>query len=192
MTRLAVVSDVHNNIGALKAALAVMEGQVDELWCAGDIVLEYRCDSETVLFLRDRVTAAIQGNHDMVFLSPAGIAARERPGVEPEAVEWLASLPLQHETTLDGMRVLMTHGSPWEPYGNYLGPGNATWKRAPELDVDLVIVGHTHEPMVERHGDTIVVNPGSLGEPRQRDDRRSSFAIIDTVTGDVTIERVDA
>jgi putative phosphoesterase len=180
--RIGVFSDVHCHLDALDAALAEMDGDVDEIWCAGDIVLEYRFSTETVRRLRDVGVTAIRGNHDQVLLSPAGDAARRRPGVEPDALAWLEGLPARHEADVDGTRVLMLHGSPWEPHGNYLGPGNPTWQRADELGVDILVVGHTHVPMAERHGHTLVVNPGSLGEPRQHDDRRSTYAVVDTTT----------
>jgi putative phosphoesterase len=189
--RIGVVSDVHGNVPALTAALAAMDGAVDELWCAGDIVLEYRFSNETVRLLRTSGATAILGNHDMVFLSPAGVTARTADGVDPDEVAWLATLAHRHEAEADGRRLLMVHGSPWEPYGDYVRSGNPKWREADGLDADIVIVGHTHEPMVERFGSTLVVNPGSLGEPRSRDDRRGSYAVIDTATGDAVIGHVE-
>ena len=188
--RIGVVSDVHGNVPALQAALAALT-EVDELWCAGDIVHEYRFCTETVELLRDNGVVAIQGNHDMVLLSPAGVGARERPGVDAAALEWLGALPYQHEVVVDGARVRMVHGSPWQPYGDYLRPHNPKWQEAESLGVDILIAGHTHEPMVERFGDTLVVNPGSLGEPRQHQDRRGTFAIVDTAARDAEVHRVD-
>jgi putative phosphoesterase len=191
MVRIGAVSDVHGNVPALRAALDALDGQIDELWCAGDIVHEYRFCTETVELLRDAGAVAIQGNHDMVLLSPAGAGARERPGVEAAALEWLGSLPYQHDVDLAGVRVRMVHGSPWEPYGDYLRAHNPKWQQVADLDVDILIAGHTHEPMVERFGDTLVVNPGSLGEPRQHHDRRGTFAVVDTAARVAEIHRVD-
>jgi putative phosphoesterase len=180
--RIGVFSDVHCHLDALDAALAELAGDVDEVWCAGDIVYEYRFSTETVRRLRDAGVTAIRGNHDHVLLGPMGQAARERPGVEPDALAWLDALPHRHEVDVDGTRVLMLHGSPWEPFGNYLGPANPAWERADELGVDILIVGHTHLPMAQVHGTTLVVNPGSLGEPRQQGDRRNTYAVVDTAT----------
>jgi putative phosphoesterase len=175
--RIGVVSDVHGQVAAIESALAAMDGVVDEVWCAGDIVHEYRFHAEAVALLRDAGVVAIQGNHDMVLLSPAGAAARA--GAPDDGLEWLASLPYRHELDAHGRKVLMVHGSPWEPYGDYLRAHNERWRAADDLGVDIVVTGHTHEPMVERFGGTLVVNPGSLGEPRQRDDRRGTYAVID-------------
>lgn len=186
--RIGVVSDVHGNVPALTAALAALDGRVDELWCAGDIVHEYRFHAEAVAMLRDAGFVAIQGNHDMVLLSDAGAAARGG-APEPE-LAWLAGLPLRHELEADGRRVLMVHGSPWEPHGDYLRAHNEKWRQADDLGVDIVVSGHTHEPMVERFGSTLVVNPGSLGEPRQRDDRRGTFAVVDVVSATAEIHHI--
>jgi putative phosphoesterase len=178
--RIGVFSDVHCHLDAVDAALAELDGEVDEVWCAGDIVFEYRFSTEIVRRLRDAGVTAIRGNHDHVLLGPHGAAARQRPGVEADALAWLEALPHRHEVEVDGTRVLMVHGSPWEPFGDYLGPGNAAWGRADELGVDILLCGHTHLPMAERFGATLVVNPGSLGEPRQQGDRRSTYAVVDT------------
>jgi putative phosphoesterase len=185
--RIGTISDVHSNVEALEAALAALAGEVDEVWCAGDMVLQYRFSNEVISRLRDVGAVAVQGNHDMVLVSDAGAGARARPGVSDEAVAWLAALPLRHEVTVDGCRVLMTHGSPWPPHGDYLRAHDDRWQQADALGFDIVITGHTHEPMVATFGSTLVVNPGSVGEPRQRDDRRPTYAIVDTATRSATV-----
>lgn len=187
--RLGVISDIHGHVGALDAALDSMSG-LDQVWCAGDIVHEYRFSNATVALVRSRATVAVLGNHDMGFLSPAGAAARDRPGVDQEEVTWLASLPYDFEAELAGRLVAMTHGSPWEPHSDYLRPGNPRWRDARDLAADVLLVGHTHEPMIEQHGQTLVVNPGSLGEPRHSDDRRGTFAVVDVLAGTAEIHHV--
>jgi putative phosphoesterase len=187
--RIGVVSDVHGNVAALEEVLQRFEDEVDDVWCAGDIVHEYRFSSGAVRLLREAGATAILGNHDMVLLSPAGVAARQADHVDGEELAWLGGLGLSHEVVLDGRRIRMVHGSPWEPYGDYLRAHNPRWRDADELGVDILVVGHTHEPMAERFGSTLVVNPGSLGEPRQPD-RIGTYAVIDTATGDATIHRL--
>jgi putative phosphoesterase len=190
--RIGVISDIHSNAGALAAALDALDGAVDAIWCAGDIVVQYRFSNEAVTRLRDSGAVAVQGNHDMVFVSAAGVDARQRPDVDADAADWLAALPYEHRADIDGCRLLMTHGSPWEPHGDYLRAHDDRWRRADDLGCDIVITGHTHEPMVATFGSTLVVNPGSIGEPRQRDDRRATYAIVDTATRQATIERLQA
>ena len=188
--RIGAISDIHSNAAALDAALAALEGEVDQIWCAGDIVVQYRFCNETVARMRRAGAIAIQGNHDMVLVSAGGADARRRAGVDDDAVQWLAALPLRYEAEVDGCRVLMVHGSPWAPHGDYLRAGNDQWQRADELGADILITGHTHEPMVATFGTTLVVNPGSVGEPRQRDEPGGTYAVIDTVTRQAHIGRL--
>lgn len=188
--RIGVVSDVHGHVGALEEVLGRFEGEVDAVWCAGDIVHEYRFSTDAVRLLREAEATAVLGNHDMVLLSPAGVNARRADHVDEEELAWLAGLGFRHDAVHDGRRIAMVHGSPWEPHGDYLRVHNPQWHRADELGVDILVVGHTHEPMVERFGSTLVVNPGSLGEPRQLDDRRGTYAVIDTAAAEAVIGRV--
>jgi putative phosphoesterase len=178
---IGVISDIHSNVAALDTALRALDGRVDAIWCAGDVVVQYRFSTDAVARLRAANTVTVQGNHDMV-------AVREGLGDDASRA-WLAALPFRHEADIDGTRVLMTHGSPWAPHGDYLRAHNDKWRQADALGADIVIVGHTHEPMAQRFGSTLVVNPGSVGEPRQRDDRRPSYAVLDTTTRSAVIER---
>jgi putative phosphoesterase len=186
--RIGVVSDIHCDHESLDAALDAMAGEVDQIWCAGDIVLQYRFCDRTTRRLREAGVTAIRGNHDAVLVSADGSAARA--GAEPDEVAWLAALPFEHREEVAGCRLLMTHGSPWEPHGDYLSARNAQWHRADELGVDVLVTGHTHEPMVATFGSTLVVNPGSIGEPRQRDDRRGTFGIVDTDTRSAVVRYI--
>jgi putative phosphoesterase len=177
---LGVVSDVHCNAAALERALDAM-GDIDELLVAGDLVYEYRFSNEVVDLVRRLGARAIQGNHDMVLLGPHGERARAAEGIDPSLVEHLASLPERVEVTYGSTRLLMVHGSPWEPYGDYLAPRNPLLHKVDELGVDVLVLGHTHVPMAERIGGTLVVNPGSCSEPRQpAPDRVPTCAVIDT------------
>lgn len=184
--RIGVVSDVHGNVGNLEAVLEHFEREVDDVWCAGDIVTEYRFSSGAVRLLRESGATAVLGNHDLGLLGPGGATARAAGHVDAGELAWLGALGFRHDAEHDGLRLRMVHGSPWEPYGDYLREHNPRWHDADGLDVDVLVVGHTHEPMVRRFGSTLVVNPGSLGEPRQPD-RRPSYAVIDTIAGSADI-----
>src|ERR1700683_3489081 len=90
--RLGIVSDIHSNAAGLQQALDLM-GEVDELLCLGDCIFEYRFSNEVVALLRQRGALVIQGNHEEVFFSPAGVRARERDGLDPSLMEFLAGQP---------------------------------------------------------------------------------------------------
>lgn len=186
--RIGIVSDLHCNAPGLRAALDRM-GAVDELFCAGDIVLEYRFGNEVIELLRERGARAIRGNHDTVLLGPHGARARTAPHVRADNLAWLAAQPLRLEIELAGRRIAMIHGNPFEPYDEYLYPGSRKLARLEQIEADYVLLGHTHMQMAERIGRGLVINPGSAGEGRDhRNGRALSCAVLDLVSGEVRFE----
>lgn len=188
--KLGVVSDVHGNVEALERALAALEPAVDMILLAGDAMHEYRFCNEVVEAARRYEMGYVLGNHELSLLGPGGERARSGPGVRRENLDFLSTVPTRWEKTLGGRRIGMVHGSPWEPHSEYLLAGNETLRRAGELGLDILILGHTHVPMVMRVGGTLVVNPGSLGESREVSARELvSYAVIDTADTHAEIHR---
>ncbi len=184
--RIGIVSDIHCNVAGLRAGLDQM-GEIDELFCAGDSVMESRWSNEVVGLLSELNARLVLGNHEDVLLGPLGLRAMEAPGTDRQLVEWLRGQPSSLELERDGKRVLLTHGSPWAPRSDYLYPHDSRWRRAASLDCDVLIVGHTHFKMAERFGHVLVVNPGSAGDPRDhRNGRQLSCATWNTITDEVT------
>ncbi len=188
-----VVSDIHCNLTALDAAIEAMDGRVGEILVAGDSVYEYRLSNEVVERIRELGVPYVLGNHEMVLLSAAGSAARARPDVRTSNLEFLADVPTRVELSFDGRHLTMVHGSPWQPYDEYLYESSPSWSRCEDLETDILVLGHTHVPMAGRKGGTLVVNPGSVSEPRGPDpDRRGSYALIDTESLEAWIEYLPA
>ncbi|MEX2247525.1 MAG: metallophosphoesterase family protein [Dehalococcoidia bacterium] len=184
--RIGIIADVHCNHEALRIALDRM-GDVDELLCAGDAVYQFRFSNEVMRLLRERDARYILGNHEDVLLGKWGGHARSRPSVRTDELAYMASQPYRLETRIDRKSLVMVHGSPWEPYNEYIYPNSPSLSRLAEIGSDYVILGHTHYQMAERAGRTLVINPGSAGEPRDpRNAFRLSFAVLDTQTGEVT------
>jgi putative phosphoesterase len=185
--RIGIVSDIHSNVQGLQLALAAM-GDVDELLCLGDAIFEYKFSNEVVGLLRERKAHVIQGNHEEVFLSEAGRRARERPGIDPELLQWLADRPHRRTVEFGGRKILMVHSTPWEPRGTYVYPHSTNLDRFAEVDADFVMYGHTHTQLVRRIGRVTIVNPGSAGDARDSNNgRQLSFAVLETETGEVTV-----
>ncbi|MGE0598039.1 MAG: metallophosphoesterase [Dehalococcoidia bacterium] len=185
MTKLGLVSDIHCNIGGLEQALELM-APFDELWCAGDSVFQFRWSNDVVAKLRDLDAKVVLGNHEETILSRDGERALSSPKVDQDLVAWMREKPYRIEEVIDGKKVVMTHGSPWEPWKEYHYPHETIWSRAAELDCDAVIVGHTHFKMSQRFGRVLVINPGSAGDPRDhRNDFQLSCATWDTTTDEV-------
>lgn len=183
--KLGIVSDIHCNIAGLERALELM-APFDQLWCAGDSVFQFRWSNEVVARLRELGAEVILGNHEDTILSRDGERALSSPKVDQELVAWMRTKPYRVERELDGKTVVMTHGSPWEPWKDYHYPHETIWAKAAELDCDTLIVGHTHYKMAQRFGRVLVINPGSTGDPRDhRNDFQLSCATWDTTTDEV-------
>lgn len=178
---IGLFSDAHCNPSAVQFAIDAMGSVVDEIVCAGDSVYEYRMCNETVELLRDNNVRSICGNHEQVLLGPHGVRALSKPDIRESNVEWLRSLPWSIDVAVGGKKLRIVHGSPYEPYGDYIVARSPQLKRCGDVDADFLVLGHTHVPMAERVGRVLVVNPGSIGESREAGHNESvAYAILDT------------
>jgi putative phosphoesterase len=185
--KVGIVSDLHCNLQGLDLALAAI-GDVDELLCLGDSIFEYQFSNDVVARLKERRAHIIKGNHEEVFLSPAGSRARERPGIDAELLSFLAEQPYRKYLELAGKRLLLVHSTPWEPRGEYIHPHSAKLDRFAEADADIVLYGHTHCQVVKRVGSVLVINPGSAGDARDsRNGRQLSCAVLDMASEEVQV-----
>lgn len=184
--RIGIVSDIHCNAAGLEQALTRM-GNVDELVCAGDAIYQYRFSNEVVRLLRERGARVIRGNHEEVFFGRDGVRARAAAWIDHDLAGWLGTQPFDLRTRVNGKVLYVVHGSPWDPFKEYLYPTSPTLSRFQDFDADLVILGHTHYQMATRVGRTLLINPGSAGEPRDpRNGCLLSCAVLDTQTDEVT------
>ncbi len=187
---IGIVSDVHGNIAALDRALALM-GAVDEVLCAGDLVSGYRFSNEVVGRLREIGARVVLGNHDLDVLGPHGERVRESPSTDRELLRWLSEQPTRLDTRINGRTLAMFHAAPEAPF-EYVYAETPRMRGWSDLGADFVIYGHTHYALAHREGGSLVINPGSAGQPRDpRNGFRSSFAVLDTSSGEVRLERYD-
>lgn len=185
--KLGIVSDIHSNVAGLRRALELM-GDIDELLCCGDCIYEYQFNNDVVALLQQRRALIIQGNHEEVFFSSAGVRARERPGLDPALMRYLADQPHRRELQFGNKTVLMVHSTPWEPRGEYVFPHSSRLSRFAEADADFVLYGHTHAQVVRRVGRVLVINPGSAGDARDPSNGRVlSCAVLDTATDEARV-----
>jgi putative phosphoesterase len=185
--KIGIVSDLHCNIQGLDLALEAM-GDVDELLCLGDSIFEYEFSNTVVARLKQRQAHIIQGNHEEVFLSPAGDRARSRAGIDPTLLRFLAEQPSRRTLDLAGKRLLLIHSTPWEPRGEYVHPHSTKLNRFAEFDADIVLYGHTHCQVVKRIGNALIINPGSAGDGRDsRNERQLSCAVLDILSEEVRV-----
>ncbi|MDS0476138.1 metallophosphoesterase family protein [Natrinema sp. 1APR25-10V2] len=182
--KVGLISDVHSNRVALEAVLEDMPA-VDELYCAGDVVGYNPWPADCVDVLRERGVPTVMGNHDAAVAAetPFRFNGMAKAGVEhakaqlsEEQLEWLASLPGER-LECDG-RVKLVHGHPDDPdrYTRYTYPREFSGRMLG--DEDVLVLGHTHVQGAEQFAEGIVVNPGSVGQPRDGDPR-AGYAVVD-------------
>lgn len=188
--KLGIISDVHGNAASLERALELMP-DVDEVLCAGDLVSSFRFSNEVVARLREIGARVVLGNHDLDVLAPHGERVRASAATDPTLLRWLAEQPERLDTQINGRRVTMFHAVPEPPYG-YVYAETPRMQQWSGLGADFVIYGHTHRALLHRVDDTLVINPGSAGQPRDaRNGFRSSFAVLDTQSGEALIQTYD-
>ncbi|QSG01252.1 metallophosphoesterase family protein [Natranaeroarchaeum sulfidigenes] len=188
-----VISDVHGNKVALDAVLEDLP-PVDALVCAGDVVGYNPWPAECVDELRERDVPTVMGNHDRAVASgstfrfnnmaAAGVKyAREE--LTGDQLDWLESLPDERVELED--RLKLVHGHPDDP-DRYTYPDEFSARMLEGEDV--LVMGHTHVQHCERYGEGIVLNPGSVGQPRDGDPR-AAYAVVDLDGMDVDLYRVE-
>ena len=179
--RVGVISDVHGNVVALETVLSDMP-EVDELVCAGDVVGYNPWPAECVEAIREREVPTIMGNHDRKVATGTNFASNRmaqagvklaRRNLSSDQIEWLGRLPTERRL-FDG-RMKVVHGHPEDPdrytYPDEYGPNLLQGE-------SILVMGHTHVQHVEYTRDGIVMNPGSVGQPRDGDPR-AAYAVVD-------------
>jgi predicted phosphodiesterase len=192
-TRIAILSDIHGNMPALKAVLADIDSQdIDEVLVGGDMVGRGPEGSKVVALVRERGLNSVRGNHEDYML---GFRRRTVPEEWLESEEWAASRWMAAElhdgddeyldalpfslaaTAAPGLRLV--HGSPGS-HGEGLGPWCTDGQLEQQLgavDEKLLVCAHTHRPMYRRTSGGQVVNVGAVGLPFNKD-QRAQYAIL--------------
>lgn len=185
-TRVGLISDVHANAVALNAVLEDMPA-IDALAHAGDVIGYGPSPNKCIELLREHDARSVRGNHDeALFGGPAYESGDEyaKRMITKENREWLRNCPA--ETTLFGERLKIVHGNPNQRF-QYTYPAEF---RAGLLDnEEILVLGHTHKQGKACFDDGIIVNPGSVGQPRDADER-AAYAVLDLESKSVTLARV--
>lgn len=180
--RLLLIADVHANWEAL-LSLQRAEKQPDAVLFAGDAVGYGPDPALCARWLLTHAAPAVQGNHDTAMAGaacggvPAELAdaaeetlAYARRMVAPAEVAGLARWPLTATAEYGGARFYVVHGTPADPLTGALNAATASDAELEtlfgDIAADVIVLGHTHMPALRRFGDKLIVNPGSLGQPR--------------------------
>ena len=186
--RILVVSDIHANW----PALAAINEPHDVCLCLGDLV-DYGPDPVScVRWAMKHATHAIRGNHDHGVAQGVPVTGEigfryltriTRPSMWEqlghEERRYLLQLPVTRRLTLGGKRFLLVHATPRDPLDEYVLRDPEIWaRRVQNAQADIVCVGHSHMQFNLQVNGTVVLNPGSVGLPRDGDPR-AAYAIID-------------
>lgn len=179
--KILIISDIHANYEALKT-LDALEKDYDHLIFLGDIVDYGPCPKECINYIKRRAYKAVRGNHDnaLAYNVDCGCsykykhlsqASREynKKLLDDKDISYLAGLALSQMFNLDRYSFFMTHASPKGDLYKYLYPDlpDDIWiSEINGIDADFILLGHIHRPFVKKIGRMTVINPGSVGQPR--------------------------
>lgn len=216
--RLALISDIHSNLEALKAVFADIDKQsITETVCLGDIVGYGVNPNECVELVKERCPIILLGNHDA---AAVGLLATHHFNIHAKiAIEWTTEnmkkgpTALLHALPLREVKenCTLVHATPYEPnMWYYITSLEEAVFNFQFFETPACFIGHTHLPIIivlnnEKelyvHQDTkldfstldqsrFLINVGSVGQPRDRDPR-ACYGILDTDTKTFTLRRTE-
>jgi diadenosine tetraphosphatase ApaH/serine/threonine PP2A family protein phosphatase len=218
--RCLIISDIHANLTAFEAVLADVKRKnvtFDIVWCLGDVVGYGPDPNECIDLLRTLPHICLAGNHDWAVLgkldletfheNAAYVVRWTQEHLTPQNLTYLKARPSQ----LEQGDYHLVHASPREPIWEYITDVNVAEDNFGLMHEPYCLVGHTHVPILFikdarknvratypnfgvpitlKHNQRYIINPGSVGQPRDGDPR-AAYAILDTTTPTWTPYRVD-
>lgn len=212
--KVLLITDIHSNFEALSAVLSSAAGRYEEVWCLGDVVGYGPEPRKALQRVRDLQPVIVAGNHDRgatgkldlrEFSSGAADALeRHRTQLTPGDRQWLDALPL----VLSRESFTLCHGSLTDPVWGYILSARDAVQTMNTAKTRVVLTGHTHVTAVWHRDDSgevsllpvaygeemslrdgsFVLNPGSLGQPRDGNPA-ARYAILDTTRRSIVFER---
>lgn len=199
-----IISDIHANLTALEAVLSET-GEPDATWCLGDLIGYGPDPNQCVQRIRELPNLlCLIGNHDAAALDLIDITSFNpeaqqavlwtQSQLTPDNADYLLNLPERIVTD----QITLAHGSPRYPIWEYLLDTRTAGQNFNHFSTPFCFVGHSHLPLIFQknsvhQGVELVVpetpslvemtpraifNPGSVGQPRDRDPR-AAYAIFD-------------
>lgn len=209
--KIAIISDIHGNLEALKATLYDIEKRnVDKIICLGDTIAKGVHQKQCLKLVKDKCDIVLQGNTDYYF-SMEHNNLKELPIQEQKRIEWnqsliteedrkyLLNLPFCYEFYLSGSLVRLFHATPKannevvlnvdsiERKFNMFLPSERT---CTQNIADVVIYGHIHHPYLDKIYNKTLINVGSVGNSFDviRNDSKDSNVLETTKSNYMIIE----
>jgi len=212
--RVAIVSDIHGNLHALEAVLEAIDRDApDAIWCLGDLVGYGPRPNRCCAVVAERADFCLIGNHDLAVLGrldlddfqpDAALSARwTAAALEDEPRAYLA--PLESSGEREGVGLF--HASARDPVWEYVLTPEVAAASMAAASQELVLVGHSHVALHYRvsdgmflpagdgthlglTGDRWLLNPGSVGQPRDTDPR-AAWMLLDLGSRRASFHRVE-
>ena len=190
--KICAFSDIHGNGPAFRVAYDMIISEQSDLNVFLGDLCGYYFDQKEIFFMLQTIPnlIALKGNHDLIFLNiiikkdeelrnaylkKYGNSMENLLGQDTEEfIQRLSGLPESYIHANSGLAFY--HGSPWDSLDGYVYPDSPLEKFLDYPD-SLFILGHTHYPMIRTIDEKLIVNPGSLGQPRNGG--WPTFAVID-------------
>jgi len=192
-----IISDIHGNFPALEAILE-QERNYDLCLFLGDVVDYGPFPKECIAFLRDNMSHGVIGNHDNALAYDVDCGCRgdfkqfseetrawHKTLLDKEDIQFLRSLQPLHRIDVDGLSILLAHATPEGDLFKYLAESDVD-RAVENLTDQVVLLGHTHIQFKKQVGDTLVVNPGSVG--LARDGGKACYAVLEDQ--EITLHRI--
>ena len=206
--KVAVLSDIHANYQALEAVVSdLKKNNCEKVLCLGDLALAGPQPRMVIDFVRNQKDwTVIQGNTDQLIgdFSPAIVDSLKKKFpvmanallddvlyIEDDKKEYLKNLPAQKSIEVEGVKVLLVHGSPRRNNEDIMPdmPVERVEEMLQGVSEDLILCGHTHIPCgYQTNSKQTVVNVGSVGRPMTANNNDACYCIIDFANGSFTVE----
>lgn len=193
--KIAILSDIHGNHYALKQVLLdAKKYKIEKLLILGDIVGYYYYPDRVLSFLNCWNYDFVRGNHEVLLkrvlngdMKIETLTKKYGSGHElalnnltNSQLDYLINSPDKKELIFDGVKVLICHGSNWDPnYYLYPNTEKEILDRTGEVKTDFVFVGHSHHPFVHENKTNTLINAGSVGQSRKKGGV-ANWVILDT------------
>ncbi len=187
MMKIAFISDVHSNLEALESVLEdIKKENVDKIFCLGDLVGYGPNPNEVIETIKNENIISVMGNYDdAVGFKKTSCGCSYNPGRETEVgdeslswtikvtskdnKEFLKNLPKKLSLEIEGVKILLVHGSPLNHLLEYVKSSTDPERLkliAESVEEDIIVNGHTHLVMAKHLYGKTILNPGSVGRTK--------------------------
>lgn len=204
--KYAILGDIHGNSVALNTVIEdIRRNKIGKLLLTGDFVGYYYHPQEVFTALHSWDWLGVKGNHDLMLEQIAKGKISEKfykkkygsslkialATLDKHQKQTLFSQPVTRTLLINNSEILLCHGSPWK-VDEYIYPDarEETFNKFLTLGRQYVILGHTHYPFIKKTGTVYILNPGSVGQPRDFGSR-ASWMEADFTKNHFILHRVD-